>query len=323
VSSAIPNRDIHTFRRTEARVKSAPTLSVVDLAPFAEAIDVEALSAHLTDVMLDEVYRHVVQPELIQPLLVEATTEKLGCLANLIAARPPLSNSERHQPLRSQPRSGVRASPSRCSSAPTALVRGTLERMDEHRRASVRADRRQVGDVVRASIPLLFGFVDRMLCVSLVSYHEAVAARHQTLAYRRARLVEQLLDGTLTEAGIDTERFIGYAFAHHHLAAVLESGDWSDDRQLAAELKRAAQAPDLLVLDRNGASTQLWLGLRAPITLRSARHSRRASRRPATGSRSAKVKPGLRGFRASASTAGRRERAGDAVRQCPAGDLGR
>ena len=80
-----------------------------------------------------------------------------------------------------------------------------------------------VGDVVRAKrIPLLFGFVDRMVCVSLVSYHEAVAARHRTLAYRRGRLVEQLLDGTLTEAGINTERFIGYAFDHHHLAAVLE-----------------------------------------------------------------------------------------------------
>jgi hypothetical protein len=304
VSSAIGNRDIHTFRPTHARVKSAPKLSIVDLAPLAEAIDVEALSAHLTEVMLDEVYCHVVEPELLQPLLVEATTEKLGCLTNLIAGETTLEQ--------------LRA-PSALAFAAEVGRQGIAEQMLERsyrvanealwsewmnvieRHCAQTGD--GVGDVVRASIPLLFGFVDRMLCVSLVSYHEAVAARHQTLAYRRARLVEQLLDGALTEAGINTERFIGYAFAQHHLAAVLESRDWSDDRQLAVELKRTAQAPDLLVLDRNGASTRLWLGLRAPITpaIHSALEARVAStdRRVAFG----EVKPGLRGFRASASTA--------------------
>ena len=65
-------------------------MSVVDLAPLAEAIDAEALGAHLTEVMLDEVYRHVVEPELLHPLLAEAMTEKLGCLANLIAGETTL-----------------------------------------------------------------------------------------------------------------------------------------------------------------------------------------------------------------------------------------
>jgi hypothetical protein len=40
--------------------------------------------------MLAEAYRHVVEPELLQPLLVEATTEKLGCLANLTAGETAL-----------------------------------------------------------------------------------------------------------------------------------------------------------------------------------------------------------------------------------------
>jgi len=54
-------------------------LSVVDLARPAEALDYEALTAHrspltahrspltahLTGVMLDDVYRHVVEPELL------------------------------------------------------------------------------------------------------------------------------------------------------------------------------------------------------------------------------------------------------------------
>src|SRR5439155_2551128 len=66
------------------------------LAPLAEAIDVEALSAHLTEVMLDEVYSHVIDPKVLQPLLVEATTEKLGCLANLLTGEVALE--EIHAP---------------------------------------------------------------------------------------------------------------------------------------------------------------------------------------------------------------------------------
>jgi hypothetical protein len=281
-----------------------PKMSVFDLAPLAEAIDVDALSAHLTEVMLDEVYSHVIDPNVLQPLLVEATAEKLGALANLIAGETTLD--ELH-------------APSALAFAGEVGRQGIAERMLERsyrvgnealwdawmkvveRHCAETGD--AVGDVVRASIPLLFGFVDRMLFASLASYHQAVAARQQTREYRRARLVQQLLDGSLTEAGIDTERFIGYAFAHHHLAAVLDVGDWPDDQRLAEGLKRASRANQLLVLDGNGTPTQLWLGLRGPMSpaIRSALESRTAS----TGRRIAfgEIKPGLDGFRASASSA--------------------
>ena len=279
-------------------------MSVFDLTPLAEEIDVEVLSAHLTEVMLDEVYSHVIDPQVLQPLLVEATAEKLGRLADLIAGATTLEDLH---------------VPSALAFAGEVGRQGIAERMLERsyrvgnealwdewmnvveRHCAQTGD--EVGDVVRASIPVLFGFVDRMLFASLAAYHQAVAARQQTREYRRARLVEQLLDGTLTEAGVDTERFIGYSLAQYHLAAVVDAGDLAGDQRLAEELKRAARAHELLVLDRNGAPAQLWLGLRGPVTpaVRSALELRAAS----TGSRIAfgEVKPELGGFRASAASA--------------------
>src|ERR1700752_152071 len=55
-----------------------------DLTPLAEAIEVDVLSAHLTEVMLDEVYSHVIDPEVLRPLLLRATPEKLDGLAALV-----------------------------------------------------------------------------------------------------------------------------------------------------------------------------------------------------------------------------------------------
>ena len=279
-------------------------MSVFDLTPLAEAIDVDALSAHLTEVMLDEVYSHVIDPNVLHPLLVEATTEKLGCLANLIAGEISLDELQAPSALAFAGEVGRQGIAERVLERSyrvgnEALWDAWMTLVERH--CAETGD--PVGDVVRASIPLLFGFVDRMLFASLGSYHEAVAARQQTREYRRTRLVEQLLDGTLTEAGIDTERFIGYAFGHHHLAAVVDPEDWPADRQLAEELQRASRAQDLFVLDRSGAPTQLWLGLRGPISpaIRAALESRAA----ATGRRIAfgEIKPGLDGFRASAASA--------------------
>jgi hypothetical protein len=279
-------------------------LSVHALAPLAEAIDVEVLSAHLTEVMLDEVYSHVIDPKLLQPLLVEATTEKLGWLTDLIAGEVTFDEIQAPSALAFAGEVGRQGIPEQMLERSYRV--GNQALWDEwmsvvERHCAQTGD--SVADVVRASIPILFGFVDRMLCVSLASYHQAVAARHQTRDHRRSRLVDQVLDGTLSEPGIDTERFIGYAFAQHHLAAVLDAGEWADDQRLADELKRASHANELLVIDRGGAPTQLWLGLRAPITpaIRSTLEKRTASndRRIAFG----EVKPGAPGFRQSTAAA--------------------
>jgi hypothetical protein len=275
-----------------------------DLAPLAEYVDVTELSSLLTEVLLDEVYSEVIDPEILRPLLSESMVEKMVCMADLIGGRITLDEIDApaalafaeevgrqgisEQTLERSYRVGIEA-----------LWGWWMSAVEQHSERT--GD--PVAELVRASIPVLFGFVDRMLFVSLAAYHRAVAERHHTREQRRARLADQLLDGTMGDPGADVERFLGYGFAHHHVAGVLDTHDRAEDTKLAEELKRASRAAELLVLDRGAAPTELWLGLRCPLTpaIRAALESRAASagRRIAFGD----VAQGLRGFRSSMSTA--------------------
>ncbi|MEA2198056.1 MAG: hypothetical protein QOJ25_2107 [Solirubrobacteraceae bacterium] len=278
--------------------------AVHDLAPVSAGIDVEALSAHLTEVMLAEVYSDVVDPDLLRPLLAQATVEKLTGLAGLIAGAITLDELHAPAALAFAAEVGRQGIPEQQLERSYRV--GTEALWDEWM-VVVERHCEHTGEplveLVRASIPIVFGFVDRMLFTSLASYHEAVAARHQTREYRRARLVAQLLDGTLADPGIETERFIGYRLGQHHLAGVLDDGDRADDRRLAGELKAAVGASELLVLDHGSAPTEFWLGLRGPLTQATlgALHAQAAAsgRRIAFGEAS----PGLAGFRRSAAAA--------------------
>jgi PucR C-terminal helix-turn-helix domain len=275
-----------------------------DLAAVSAGMDVKALSSHLTEVMLAEVYADVVDPGLLRPLLLEATGEKLTGLGGLLAGE--LTLDELHVPAAL----AFAAEVGRQGVSEQNLERsyrvGTEALWDEWM-VVVERHCEQTGeppvDLVRASIPIIFGFVDRMLFGALAAYHEAVAARHQTLAYRRARVVSQILDGTLTDPGVETEQFIGYRFNHDHLAGALDAGDRVQDHLLIEEFKTLGAANDLLVLDHRGARTEFWLGLRGPMS-----QSTRAALTTcatATGRRIAfgEVRAGLAGFRGSAASA--------------------
>jgi hypothetical protein len=275
-----------------------------DLAAVSAGINVEALSAHLTEVMLAEVYADVVDPDLLRPLLLEATLEKITGLGGLLAGE--ITLDELHVPAAFAFAAEVgRQGVSEQNLERTYRV-GTEALWDEWM-VVVERHCEQTGeppvDLVRASIPIVFGFVDRMLFGSLAAYHEAVAARHQTREYRRARLVAQILDGTLADPGVETEQFIGYRLSHHHLAGVLDAGDRVQDHRLIGELKAVGAASELLVLDHRGAPTEFWLGLRGPLS-QSTRAALSACA-AATGRRIAfgEVRPGLDGFRGSAASA--------------------
>jgi hypothetical protein len=275
-----------------------------DLSPLAASIDVQQLSSHLTEVMLDEVYSHVIDPEILRPLLIPATAEKLACLSDLIAGRITLDEMEAPAALAFAEEVG------RQGISEQTLERSYrvgIEALWDWWMSVVEQHCEQTGDpvveVVRTSIPVLFGFVDRMLFVALAAYHRAVSQRSRTREYRRIQLVDQLLDGTLTDPAIDTERFIGYAFAQHHLAAVLVSGHRAEDKKFAAELKSAAHAAELLVLEPGAAPTELWLGFPTPVT--GAMRSALASEAAVAGRRLAFGEPaqGLRGFRLAMNSA--------------------
>jgi DNA-binding PucR family transcriptional regulator len=278
--------------------------SAYDIAPLAAAIDVELLGSQLTEVILDEVYSHVIDPEILREPLGKALTEKLDSLAKLVAGTITLDDIHAPAALAFAAEVGRQG-----------VAEQTLERSYRvgiqalwdwwmsvaERHCAETGD--PVVDVLRASIPMLFGFVDRMLFISLAAYHKAVSERHQSLEYRRARLVEQLLDGTLSDPSVDVERFIGYALADHHVAGVLDLGDQAADRQLTSDFKRATHAAAVLVMDCGAAPTEFWLGFRTPVTqaVRTVIESVAGSarRRIALGT----AEPGLLGFRASMDAA--------------------
>ncbi len=275
-----------------------------DLAPVANAIDVELLSAHLTEVMLNEVYSQVTGPEILRSLLLRASLEKLETLVQLASRTITLDEVTAPAALVFAAEIGRQGVPEQTLErsyriGTEALWTSWMALVERH--CEETGD--SVADVVRASIPILFGFVDRMLFVSLASYHHAVAERHQTIEYRRIRLVQQLLDGTLAEPDGSAESLLGYTFARHHLAGVLDAGESADNQKLVKELKSACRAADLLLLEHRGARSELWLGLRGRMTgsMRAALEARMVS----TGRRIAfgEVKPGLDGFRASIATA--------------------
>jgi PucR C-terminal helix-turn-helix domain len=278
--------------------------AVYDLAAVSEAIDVDVLGTRVTDVMLAEVYGDIADSASLRPLLARAMIEKLNCLARLIAGT--ITLDEIHAPA-----ALVFAAEVARQGVPEHILErsyrvGTEALWDEWM-VVVERHCEQTGeplvDLVRASIPIIFGFVDRMLFASLASYHQAVATRRQSREYRRARLVEQILDGSLADPVAETERFISYRFGLQHLAGVLDAGDWTEDQRLAHELKAAAQATDLLVLERGGGRTEFWLGLRAPLT--PARRGAVHARAVASGRRIAfgEAIPGLVGLRASTTAA--------------------
>jgi hypothetical protein len=278
--------------------------AVYDLAAVSAAVDVTALSAHLTEVMLAEVYSDVADADVLRPLLAQAMVEKLTCLGGLIAGTLTLDELQAPTALAFAAEVGRQGIPEHMLERSYRV--GTELLWDEWMVVVERHCERTgepLVDIVRASIPIVFGFVDRMLFTALASYHEAVAARHQTREFRRARLVQQLLDGTLTDPVSETERFIGYRLGQHHLAGVLDAGDRAADQRLIGELKAAADASELLLLDRGAGPADFWLGLRGPISqaTRGALHTRAqdSGRRLAFG----EALPGLAGFRASASAA--------------------
>ena len=275
-----------------------------ELGPLVRSIDVDELASHLTEVILNQVFSHVIDAEILRPVLAQAMVEKLSCLTDLMAAAITLEDLNAPAALAFAAELGRLGLPEQVlersyRAGIEALWTWWLNVVDEH--CMDTGD--SVADVVRASTPIFFGFVDRMLLICLDAHHRALSARHQTREHRRRRLVDQLLDGTLVNPGADAERLLDYAFAQHHLAAVLDGSDRAEGEKLAAELKRTSHAADLLVIERDGAATELWLGLRTPITrsIRSAltTHAATRSRRIAFGD----AMPGPEGFRDSMNSA--------------------
>jgi hypothetical protein len=274
-----------------------------DVQALAAGIDTEALSAHLTQVMLDEVYGDVIDTAVLRDTLRTATLEKVACLRELVAATITLDEVQAPAALLFAAEVGRQGIPEQTLErsyrvGQEALWQWWMSVVEQH----YATDSASALEVIRCSVPVLFGFVDRLLFRSLGAYHAAVAERHQTLEYRRLRLVEEVLDGTLGAPNGDAERFLGYGFSGHHLGGVVDTPEAAADRELTATLKAIGNVADLLMLEGAG-PTEFWLRLRAPLTagLRARMHAAAADtgRRVAFGA----VGAGLAGFRQTIETA--------------------
>lgn len=270
------------------------------LAPLVADIDVEALADRLTEVMLDQVYSEVVDPTELRTPLSDATHEKVGCLFALISGTMTLDDMRPAASLAFASRVGRLGVSEQTFErsyrvGQEALWEWWMTVVEEHCAACGGS----VPQFLRPSIPLLFGFVDRMLFLSLAEYHRAVAERSQTREHRRTRLLEQLLAGALEVPGADTERFIGYTFGRWHLCLVLDRGERAADRRLAEDLRAASGAPRLLVLERPSASTTVWLGFDGPPSAASAGALSAAMRGSGRSVAVGQPRSGLAGFRAT------------------------
>lgn len=277
----------------------------VDIRPLASAIDVDALSGHLTEVILDEVYSHVVDPETLRDGLHAATHEKISCLARLIGGTVRLDDLATPAALSFAAEVGGQGIPERTFERSYRIGQETLwDWWMNVVQTYCHENAAPVVGVVRSSTPVLFGFVDRMLFASLAAYHDAASDRRQTVQQRRSRLVEQILDGTLMDPGIDAERFLGYTLRGRHLAGVVNGADAAVDRELVARLQELSGASELLTVARAPATTEFWLNLRAPLTPATRKALTSAVR--ADGQRLAfgYTDPGVDGFRRTSQAAG-------------------
>ncbi len=281
--------------RFPSAVRSAP-----DLAPLVRGIDVEALAEHLTEVMLDQVYSDVVDPSELRTPLADATHEKMGCLVALISGTMTLDEMRPAASLAFASRVGHLGVSEQTFERSYRVGQETLWEwwmtiVEEH----CAAQGESVPEYLRPSIPLLFGFVDRMLFLSLAEYHRAVSDRSQTREHRRTRLIEQILAGDLDDPGGDAERFIGYALSPWHLSVVLDRGDRAADRRLTEALRAALGASRLLVLERPSTSTTAWLGFDRPPSMVSVAAAASPLRGSGRSVAFGQPRRGLSGFRES------------------------
>lgn len=156
-----------------------------------------------------------------------------------------------------------------------------------------------MADILRATSPVMFGFVDQMLSLTLGSYNDALDDQRRMAGDRRRRLVEQILDGTLDAPGPDAERLLRYRLEGTHVAVALE-GAGSMTERAAARLHDALGGAGLLVVAaRTSPRTTAWMRLAAPLdaTRRATvdRVLRDARQRAALG----EPGEGLAGFRAT------------------------
>ncbi|WP_205697207.1 CdaR family transcriptional regulator [Conexibacter sp. SYSU D00693] len=282
---------------------------------LAAALDVPSLAAHLADVLVHDAYGEVA-PGTRLPALLQAS-----CDAKVSALRDVLRGERPSHAVTSPETTAVAVELARLRVPTTTIERSYrigqeavwqwwLDEVD----AYVARTGASATDILRATTPVMFEVIDRLLTATLETYDETVEARRRSVAERRRRLVAQVLDGELDAPGADAERLLRYRFDGHHVTAVLTAGSWRATERLAARLHDLLGAQGLLLVEDGLTGGVAWL--RVPEVGLGAREAvARAVTAAEAGAAFGDPGAGVEGFRRShadaRATARVRERLGD------------
>lgn len=233
------------------------------LAALAAELDVETEGTFLAETLAREIYLGFIDRPGLTRLLREACHAKVRVLRDQLAgiADPadvdiPAAVALAHELARAGvPTETVERS---YRVGQEAVWRRWLDAVE----AYAAATGAPIPPILRATTPIMFGFVDRMLALTMTSYNDALDADRRTLAQRRRVLVDQLLDGSLPAPSTDAERLLNYRLDGTHLALVLDGAGAAAD--IVPALRETLGATAALVV--GGPDALGWLRLARPLT---------------------------------------------------------
>ena len=117
-----------------------------------------------------------------------------------------------------------------------------------------------LGELVRGPSLTFLSYIDHAL-VAVVQRADAVRAElHRTRSQLRRVLVLQMLDGSVTEATPELDQRLDYRIGDVHVAMLVQTQDPRTLQRDLAELRGAADARGMLVLQNSPRSWFVWLG---------------------------------------------------------------
>jgi len=230
-------------------------------AALGGELDAVELGRGLADVLATDVYPELATRPDIRALIDEACGAKATLLVGLLTDRvapddvaPAAAVALAHElATAGVPAETVARSYRVGQEVAWTTLLDAIERVAEREGSSV-------VDMVRATTPVLFAFVERMLAVTMAAYDDALDDERRSLARRRRRLVDGLLDGTVPALNADAERFLGYRLAGLHLALVLPGPATRVDEGVVHRIRGELDAPASLVVGERA-----WVRLTRPL----------------------------------------------------------
>ncbi|MDX8150983.1 helix-turn-helix domain-containing protein [Patulibacter brassicae] len=230
-------------------------------AALARELDPARLASVLAAALADEVYPDLAVRPAFRGLVDDACRAKAELLVDLLADRvspddlaPAAAVALAHElAVAGVPAETVARSYRVGQEVAWATLLDAIERLAER-------DGVPVVESVRATTPVLFAFVERMMTVTMAAYDDALDDERRSLARRRRRLVDGLLDGTVAAIGEDGERFLGYRLDGLHLAIALPGPATRTDEGLVRRLGTDLGTGGTLVVGERA-----WIHLARPL----------------------------------------------------------